>query len=269
MIMDDRIEEAIQHIKEMRNIFRDNFYIEVQNHDLDWQMPLKQALFSIADGSSIPIVATQDSHYQHRKDAALHEKICKLNAGNLSFDSDHSWFKSEDEMKEMFAPEEWEAIYNTQLVADTCNCEWNHSKTIWPLYNIEKGKTAEQQLREMSWEGFESKFGAGNKEYKERLEYELDMIVQMGFPTYFLIVQDFISWAKENKIATGPGRGSCAGSLVTYCLGITNVDPIKYGLYFERFINPSRAGIPDYSQDLPEKLNIPKDLTVEKLLDIL
>jgi len=248
-LMENRYEDAIQHVRDMEAIFKDDFYLEVQNHGLDWQLPLKEQLFDLAQATSIPIIATQDSHYPLREDAALHGKICKLSAGDLSFDSDHSWFKSEVEMKEMFEPDEYHAIENSGLVADKCQCDWKYDTTIWPIYDLPKGKTPEQELADLTWAGFENKFGAGTEEYHKRVKYELDMIKQMGFPTYFLIVQDFINWAKEHDIAVGAGRGSGAGSLVCYCIGITNVDPIKYGLYFERFLNPARVSNPDLDID--------------------
>jgi len=253
MFLQDKEEEAVKYTKELHEIFKDDFYIEVQNHGLDWQLPLKKFLFELAEKLNIPIVATQDSHYPMRVDAALHGKICKLTAGDLSFDSDHSWFKSTHEIKRMFEPDEYHAIDNTALVADKCRCDWKYDKTIWPVYDLPEGQTPEQELADLTWAGFKKKFGAGTKEYIDRVNYELDMIKQMGFPTYFLIVQDFINWAKEQKIAVGPGRGSGAGSLVCYCIGITNVDPIKYGLYFERFLNPARVSNPDLDIDFCKK----------------
>ena len=249
MFMNDRTQEAMDHLKDLHRIFGEDFYIEVQNHGLDWQLPLKNILFLAAQKLNIPIVATQDSHYPLQKDAALHNKICKLAAGDLSFDSDQSWFKSEDEMKEMFTKEEYIAIENTTLVADKCHCDWKYDKTIWPIYDLPVGQTPEQELADLTWIGFKKKFGAGTKEYIDRVTYELAMIKQMEFPTYFLIVQDFIAWAKAQGIAVGAGRGSGAGSLVCYCLGITNVDPIFYGLYFERFLNPARVSNPDLDID--------------------
>jgi len=246
-IIEGDFKDAVKNIKTLRDIFKDDFYIEVQNHNLSWQKPLKQALFTLSDTLTIPIVATQDSHYPKREDAVLHNNICKLAAGDLSFDSDHSWFKSKDEMREMFDAEngEWEAIDNTSIVADKCQCDWKHDQTIWPVYDLPDGTTPKQKLRELSEEGFKKYFGEGTQEYRDRLEYELRIINEMGFPTYFLVVQDFINWAKNNGIPVGPGRGSGAGSLVCYCTGITGVDPIKYGLYFERFLNPARMGSPN------------------------
>jgi len=260
---------ALQHVLEMREIFKDNFYLEVQNHGLDWQILLKDMLFTLAEETNIPIVTTQDSHYQNKEDSFLHNKICQLAAGDLAFDSDQSWFKSEHEIKQMFTKEEHFAIEATEEVASKCNCDWQYNKTVWPVYDLPKNITPEQELENLTWKGFRARFGAGTKEYEDRIKYELDIINKMGFATYFLVVQDFIDWAKKNNIMTGPGRGSAGGSLICYCVGITEVDPIKYNLYFERFLNPSRQGKPDYSKDIPKNLNINKDLTAEKLFDIL
>lgn len=253
MIMEGRMRESVDHTRALHKIFKDDFYIEVQNHDLPWQKPLKEALFTLSDMLDIPIVGTQDSHYTKREDAELHNNICKLAAGDLSFDSDHSWFKSEEEMREMFNLGEWEALENTMLVADKCQCDWQYDKTIWPVYDLPENITPAQKLRELAQKGFNKYFGEGTQEYRDRLEYELKMIEQMQFPTYFLVVQDFINWAKDNGVPVGPGRGSGAGSLVCYCTGITEVDPIKYGLYFERFLNPARVSLPDIDVDFCKK----------------
>jgi DNA polymerase-3 subunit alpha len=248
-LLEERYREATDHIAEMRDIFGDDFYLEVQNHGLEWQQPLKKLLFTLSEKLSIPIVATQDSHYTEHEDHELHNYICKMNAGDLSFDSDQSWFKSEDEMKQMFDKSEWHAIERTSDVADKCNCNWDFGKTIWPIYALPEGRTPEVELRALAWSGFKDLFGEGTQEYKDRLEYELKLIVQMEFSTYFLVVADYIKWAKQNNVPCGPGRGSGAGSLVAYSIGITEVDPIKYGLYFERFINPSRVSNPDFDCD--------------------
>jgi len=252
-LLEDRQDEAIAHIHHLRNIFKDDFYLEVQNHNLDWQAPLKECLFTLSNGLDTPIVATQDSHYQERSDADLHSAICKLSAGDLQFDGDESFFKSEDEMKEMFLPTEQHAISRTQEVADKCNCEWKYGKTIWPVYQTEGNHTPASELRAKAEAGFKKIFGTGSEKYNKRLEYELEIINRMGFDTYFLVVTDFIAWAKANNIPVGPGRGSSCGSLACYCVGITNVDPIKYGLYFERFLNSTRVSNPDIDLDFCPK----------------
>jgi DNA polymerase-3 subunit alpha len=243
-LLDGRITEAKMHIREMVDMFGDDFYIEVQNHGYDWEDELKETLFEISGMFDVPIVATQDSHYQESADWELHNAICKLAAGDLEFDTDQLYFKSREEMEEMFEEKEHHALNITQEIADKCNCTWKYDQTIWPIFELPDGKTASEVLSELAKEGFAELFGDGTTEYQERLAYELDMIDQMGFPTYFLVVADFINWAKLQGIPVGPGRGSGAGSLVCYCVGITNVDPIKYGLYFERFLGVGRAQRP-------------------------
>jgi len=250
MLSEGREQEARAYSDELYDIFRDDFYLEVQNHGLEWQLPLKQQIFTLSKNSGYPIVATQDSHYQDQKDSVFHSAICKLAAGNLQFESDQSYFKSEKEMKEMFDEEEWHSIYRTQEVADKCNCNWEFGKTIWPVYDLPYGVTPEQELRQKTLKGFNRLFPNPTEEYTERLNYELGIITDMGFPTYFLVVADFINWAENNEVYVGAGRGSGAGSLVCFALNITKIDPIKYGLYFERFLNPSRISLPDIDIDL-------------------
>lgn len=244
LILEDRYEESVQNIKDLKAIFNEDLYIEVQNHGLEWQEMLMKGLLDLSEETEVQLVATQDSHYQEKSDSKMHGAICKLAAGDLEFDSNECFFKSEEEMKEILTEEYWDAIERTQEIADKCNCNWEYGSTIWPIYPLENNQTPDQALRKLTEDGFNKLFPEATDEYKERIEYELRIISEMEFPTYFLIVSDFINWAKNNDIPVGPGRGSGAGSLVCYCTGITNVDPIKYGLYFERFLNPSRMGSP-------------------------
>lgn len=250
LLMNGNIDEAEAHLLEYRDIWGEDFYIEVQNHNLDWELPLRDLLFRYSEYFSVPIVATQDSHYLTRNDADLHRAICKISAGDLEFEGNESYFKPCEDMEKMFRPEQYHAIYRTQEIADKCKFDWEYGKTIWPVYALPNDITPKQELRRLVYEGFTAKFGDGIQEYKDRLEYELDIIEKMDFPTYFLIVQDFLNWARSKGIPVGPGRGSAAGSLVCYCIGITEVDPIKYGLYFERFLNPSRVSLPDIDSDM-------------------
>jgi len=244
----DRIEP---YIKEMLEVWGDDFYIEVQNHGFDWQQPLKTLLFEVSDIYSVPIVATQDSHYQTREDADLHRAICRLAAGDLTFEGNESYFKSSDDMCKMFIPKEQHAVERTQEVADKCQCEWEYGKTIWPVFDLPTNITPEKQLQEDAHKGLLEKFPDTTSIYKDRLEHELKVIQKLGFSTYFLVVADFVQWAADNKIYAGTGRGSGCGSLVAYCIGITKVDPIKYGLFFERFLNESRVSPPDFDIDWP------------------
>jgi DNA polymerase-3 subunit alpha len=248
MIVEGRLEEAEGFARQCQNIWKDDFYIEIQNHGMDWQEPLLDSLLEISSTTNIPIVGTQDSHFIEHDEAELHSKICKITAGDLEFGTTEMYFKSYEEMAIRFSYCK-EALDITNEIADKCNCNWNFGKTIWPIYRLPENKTPYQQLEENAWNGFRKLFGDGTEEYRERLEYELGVINRMDFPTYFLVVADFIQWARDNGIPVGPGRGSGAGSLVLYCIGITQVDPIKYGLYFERFLNPARVSLPDIDVD--------------------
>jgi len=216
LFLEDREEEAYEYTKKLHGLFRDDFYIEVQNHGLDWQLPLKDKLLKLSEDLSIPAVATQDSHYQKREDAALHNKILKLAAGNLQFDSDHSWFKSDYEMKQMFKEEEYHSISRTQEVVDKVNCEWKTDKTIWPVIDLPKGETAFDKLQKDTYEGMKTRKLPNTNEYQERIRHELDVISKMGFETYFLVVADFINWGKKNNIRFGAGRGCLTGSTPVY-----------------------------------------------------
>jgi len=251
-LMNDNEEEAYNHAKRLREIFKDDFYIEAQNHGIDWQLPLKEKLFKLSSDLDIPIVATQDAHYQNKEDAFLHSNVCKLTMGDLQFESDQLYFKSYEEMCEMFEPNERHAIDRTIEVAEKCNGEWNYGKTIWPVIDLPEGVTVEEKFEEQVWKGFKEKFGEGTQEYRDRIEYETGIIESMGFPNYFLVVADYIKWAKEQGILVGPGRGSGPSSLCGYCLGITGIDPIKYNLPFVRFLNPSRVNPPDYDIDFQD-----------------
>jgi DNA polymerase-3 subunit alpha len=257
MLMEEREEEAIEFGHIMQDIFGDDFYIEVQDHGIDWQKPLKYKLFDFATKNGYKTVATQDSHFINKEDADLHAKICKLAAGDLEFESKELYFKTYDEMCERIEPQHRHALDMTKEIADKCNVNWNFGDTIWPVYELD-GITPYEELQRKTEEGFQEKI-LGTipedkyEEYRERVKYELGVINRMGFSTYFLVVADFIRWAIKNKIPVGPGRGSGSGSIVCYCLGITKVEPIKYGLYFERFLNPARVSLPDIDVDFCPK----------------
>jgi DNA polymerase-3 subunit alpha len=257
MLMEGRQDEVKAYALRMRKIFADDFYIEIQNHGLEWQQPLKQALVDFSNLIDIPPVATQDSHFIKLEEAELHKKVCKLAAGDLEFETDENYFKSYDEFVQRFEPSEHHAIERTNEVAGKCNVDWQFGQTIWPVFELPEGKTADEVLQQKAEEGFKERFGEEGKllgeglrsTYRERLAYELGTIRRTGFATYFLVVADFIQWARQNDVPVGPGRGSGAGSLVCYCAGITQIDPIAHGLFFERFINPARISLPDLDID--------------------
>jgi DNA polymerase-3 subunit alpha len=263
MLLMEQWDDAIEYTNILRSIFRDDFYIEVQNHGLEWQGNLKKLLFELSYSLDIPIVATQDAHYVDKEDAELHRHVTRLAAGRLEFETDQLYFKSGNEMQQMFEKDEQHALANTLEVAKKCTTDWEYGKTIWPVYDTGE-RTPEKALRDDTGVGFRELFGAGTREYRERVDYELSVIEKMGFATYFLVVADFINWARENRIPVGPGRGSVAGSLVAYCLGITRVDPIKYGLYFERFLNPNRVSLPDIDVDFCKQR---RDKVIEYVVD--
>ena len=232
-----------------------NFYLELQDHGMSEQKKVNQLTMRLASELSIPLVATNDIHYIHAEDAKAHEVLLCIQTGKTMDDPDRMiyeggqfYLKSGDEMAALF-PYAKEAIENTNLIAERCNVEFEFHKLKLPKFDVPDGLTAEQYLRKSCYEGLERRYHPVTKELKERLEYEIGIITQMGFVDYFLIVGDFIRYAKNEGIPVGPGRGSAAGSIVAYTLEITNIDPIKYQLLFERFLNPERVSMPDIDID--------------------
>jgi DNA polymerase-3 subunit alpha len=233
----------------------DNFYIELQNNDLSEQEEVNRRLIDLARELQIGVVATNDCHYMRREDARAHDILLCIQTGKtvkdkdrLHLNSDGFYFKSPDEMKNAFK-EIPEAILNTRAIAERCNVEFTLGANLLPIYRIETGQTPDAMLEELAYEGLNNKLGPDQTIYKERLKKELEMIKKMRYSSYFLIVWDFISYAKQQSIPVGPGRGSAAGSLVSYCLGITDIDPVQFNLLFERFLNPERVSMPDIDVD--------------------
>jgi len=249
-----------------RKIFgEENFYLELMENGIPEQRTVNEILIDIGRELSIPIVATNDCHYLRREDAEAHEILLCIQTGKtiddtdrMKFQTDHFYMKSPDEMRESFADHP-EAIANTVRIAERCNVSLDIDKHfLLPHYKkIDTGVSPDDLLKEKAEEGLRNLMpliaGDGNgdirKRYEDRLHEELEIINSMGFPGYFLIVSDFINYAKDHDIPVGPGRGSAAGSLVAYALGITNIDPIKYKLFFERFLNPARRSMPDIDVD--------------------
>lgn len=240
-----------------RNVFGEgNYYLELQNHGIPEQARVNDALIKISKHTGIPLVCTNDVHFIDPEDAKTQKVlICiatnkTVNDENaLEFDSDRFYLKTEDEMRELFdyVPE---AIENTQKIADMCNFDFEFGKTKLPNFTVPDGISHFDYMRDICYKGLFERYGENpKKEYTDRLEYELAVIKDMGYIDYFLIVADFISYAKKHGIPVGPGRGSGAGSICAYCMGITNVDPIKYNLIFERFLNPERVSMPDIDVD--------------------
>lgn len=234
---------------------RGNFYLELQEHGIVEQRKVNKELIRLSKETGIPLVATNDVHYLERKDSKAHEVLLCIQTGKnmddedrMTFPTDEFYLKSPDEMSEIFSYC-IEAVENTEKIANMCNVEFEFNKTKLPKYDLPDGISSYDYLKKLCFDGLKKRYKEPNDEVVERLNYELSVINQMGYVDYFLIVWDFIKFAKDNGIMTGPGRGSAAGSLVAYCLGITNIDPIKYNLLFERFLNPERVSMPDIDSD--------------------
>ncbi|MDP4092567.1 MAG: DNA polymerase III subunit alpha [Bacillota bacterium] len=239
------------------NIFgQNNFYLEMQINGIEEQQLVNQGLIKLSKDTGIPLVATNDAHYLRREDAKAHEILLCIQTGTnmndenrMRFSTNEVYVKSPEEMCALFKniPE---AVENTIKIARRCNVELEFGKLHLPEYDVPENKEPFEYLKELCYEGFEKRFKDNTDEEKvKRLEYELSVIKQMGYVDYFLIVWDFIKYSKDNGIMVGPGRGSAAGSLVAYCLGITNINPLKYSLLFERFLNPERISMPDIDID--------------------
>ncbi|MBQ3524136.1 MAG: DNA polymerase III subunit alpha [Clostridia bacterium] len=239
------------------NLFgKDNYYLEMQDHSLSEQLKVNEGLVRLSQETGIPLVATNDVHYIDRADAKVQKVLICIATNHtvdeesaLEFETDEFYLKTEAEMRQKFGYVE-DAIQNTQKIADMCNFDFEFGNTKLPNFQVPDGITHYDYLREKSYKGLKEKYGENpDKLYIDRLEYELSVIESMGYVDYFLIVSDFIQYAKDNGIPVGPGRGSGAGSICAYCTDITNVDPIKYNLIFERFLNPERVSMPDIDVD--------------------
>jgi len=232
----------------------ENFYLEIQNHGIAEQKKANAALIRLANEYNIGLVATNDVHYIEKNDAKYQDLLMciqtnrKVNdTDRMAFETDEFYLKSEQEMTDLFGAIP-ESIKNSQKIADMCNVDFEFGVLKLPEYDVPKGFTAFEYLTKLCEDGLKKHYG-DNHDAKERLIFELDVIKNMGYVDYFLIVWDFIKYAKDNGIPVGPGRGSAAGSIVSYCLGITNIDPIRFELYFERFLNPERVSMPDIDVD--------------------
>ncbi len=232
-----------------------NFYLELQNHFMPEQLEINPFIKQIAKETGIPLVATNDAHYVRREDAMMQKVLISIQTGKtvnednpLNFPNDEFYLKSGDEMAALF-PDTPEAIENTVKIAERCNFDFEFGKIKLPVFDI-GDRDHFEFFKEKCFEGLYRIFGEHpSTEYVDRLNYELDTISRMGYVDYYLIVQDFVNYAKRTGIPVGPGRGSGAGSLAAYCIGITGIDPIKYSLFFERFLNPERVSMPDFDID--------------------
>ena len=245
---------------EMLDIFGEgNFFLELQDHGLEEQRRIAPDLIRLHRDTGIPLVLTNDCHYLTREDSYAQDVLLCIQTGKtvddadrMRFETSEFYLKSEDEMRALF-PEVPEAADNTVRIADRCRVDFEFGHYHLPEFSLPEGVSSAAYLRERCLEGFAVRYGEGTPELRQQLDYELDMIGRMGFTDYFLIVQDFVMFAKNSGIPVGPGRGSAAGSMVSYCLGITDIDPVKYSLYFERFLNPERVSMPDIDMDFCER----------------
>ncbi|MBQ8768582.1 MAG: DNA polymerase III subunit alpha [Oscillospiraceae bacterium] len=255
-LMDEDYAAAKEYALKMADIFGPEcFYLELQDHGIEEQRAVNQGVQRIARETGLPMVVTNDAHYLRKEDAAMQDVLLCVQMGKtvddenrMKFQTDEFYLKSEEELRSLF-PNCDEAFENTAKIAEMCNVEFVFHEYHLPSFPIPDGFTNEQYFRKLCYEGFEERYSNPPEEYLQRLEYEIDVISRMGYVNYYLIVWDFIRYAKEEGIPVGPGRGSGAASIAAYCLHITEVDPMKYGLIFERFLNPERVSMPDFDTD--------------------
>ncbi len=248
-------EKARERALDLKALFGEDFYLEIQNHGIRDELTVSRGLIRLSRDTGIPLVLTNDAHYLEKEDAYYQDVLMCIQTGRtvdeknrLKFETDEFYLKSEEEMRALF-PEYPEAADNTVKIAERCHYDFEFGHYHLPRFKLPDGETdSYAYLRRLCEQGFAERF-ADRPEVHGQLDYELEMIHRMGFVDYFLIVSDFIGYAKRNGIPVGPGRGSAAGSVVSYCLHITDVDPIKYSLFFERFLNPERVSMPDIDVD--------------------
>ena len=252
----DNMERADRLVQEYIDIFgRNNFFLEIQKHGLADEKKAAAGLVELAKKHKLGLVVTNDAHYIHRADHEFHDVLLCIQMGKtlddpnrMRFNSDDYYLKSAEEMAELF-PEYPEAMENTVRIAERCNVDFSFGNHYLPKFPLPEGTTEEEYLRRLCEEKLTSRYNPVTAKVQERLDYELSIIHRMGFDSYFLVVWDFINYARQQAIAVGPGRGSAAGSIVAYVLGITDIDPLKYALLFERFLNPERITMPDIDID--------------------
>ena len=269
LLLREKFDEAAAAASEFQDIFgKGNYYLEIQEHGLDAQKRIRKPMVELSKKTGVPLVGTNDSHYLNASDVKAHDALLCLGRGKKIsevstpiYGTPNFYFTSAEEMWGLFG-EEPQLLLNTLEIAEKCNLEFPKTIDQVPVYPVPEGFTIESYFEKTAWDGFETRFqevwqtleSAGSLRYslttyKERLAHEITTIKKMGFPGYFLIVWDFINYAKKNGIPVGPGRGSAAGSLVAYCMKITDVDPLQYDLLFERFLNPERVTMPDVDVD--------------------
>ncbi len=253
--------EAVKAASELRDIFgAENFYLEIMDHGIDVENRVKKDLFKLGKDLGLPLLATNDLHYTKHEDAGAHEALLCVQSGStiadpkrFKFDNDEFYLKSAAEMRTLFSDFP-DACDNTLIIAERCNVTLREGENLLPRFEVPAGESEDTWLTKLANSGLADRMGGSiSTEYQERLDYELGVMIKMGFPGYFLVVADLCSHARDVGIRVGPGRGSAAGSLVSYALGITALDPIKHGLLFERFLNPERISMPDIDLDFDER----------------
>ena len=255
-LLDEAYDDARAYALKMESIFgKGNFYLELQDHGIREQQAVNQGVLRLARETGMPLVVTNDAHYLRREDAAMQDVLLCVQTGKtvddenrMKFQTEEFYLKSEEELRQLF-PHVPEAFENTGRIADRCNLEFVFNEYHLPSFPVPEGYTNEEYFRKLCMDGFRERYTDPPAHYMERLEYEIGVISRMGYVNYYLIVWDFIRYAKESGIPVGPGRGSGAASIVAYCMHITEVDPMKYALIFERFLNPERVSMPDFDTD--------------------
>ena len=255
-LMQEDYDAAKKYALELSDIFGpEHFYLELQDHGIPEQQAVNQGVMRLARETGLPLVVTNDAHYLRKEDAKMQDVLLCIQTGKtvddpnrMKFQTDEFYLKSEEELRELF-PNCDEAFENTVKIAERCNLEFVFNEYHLPSFPVPAGYTNEEYFRKLCEDGFAERYPNPPEEYRERLEYEIGVISRMGYVNYYLIVWDFIRFAKESGIPVGPGRGSGAASIVAYCMHITEVDPMKYALIFERFLNPERVSMPDFDTD--------------------
>ena len=255
-LLEEDYNAAKEYALKMADIFGpEHFYLEMQDHGIEEQITVKQGVQRLARETGLPVIITNDAHYLRKEDAAMQDVLLCIQTGKtvddtnrMKFQTEEFYLKSEEELRQLF-PNCEDAFANTAKIAEMCNLEFTFHEYHLPSFPVPEGVTNEEYFRKLCYDGFMERYQNPPAEYTERLEYEIGIISKMGYVNYYLIVWDFIRYAKEQGIPVGPGRGSGAASIVAYCLHITEVDPMQYALIFERFLNPERVSMPDFDTD--------------------
>ncbi|MEO8330774.1 MAG: DNA polymerase III subunit alpha, partial [Candidatus Nanopelagicales bacterium] len=256
-----RYEAAVQAASDYRDIFgADNYYCELMDHGIDIERRAHADLLKLAKQLDLPLLATNDLHYTRKEDAEAHAALLCVQSGStladpnrFKFDAEEFYVKTAEEMRELWR-EHPSACDNTLLIAERCNVEFHEDANLMPRFDVPDGESEESWFVKEIERGLHKRYPHGvPDDVRKQATFEAGVILQMGFPSYFLVVADFIGWAKEQGIRVGPGRGSAAGSIVAFALGITDLDPLKHGLLFERFLNPERVSMPDIDIDFDER----------------